>query len=187
MTISDMAFSPETGLRNTTTYPDAPGSGTAAREQIQGRLDEIRDYINNTMITEITEGAYNYAVSVTGDDNYVVTMANVAALTTGLEVFFKADVVNTGAATLQVNALAATAIRKNGTTVLKDGDISAGGIAHVKYDGTYWQLLNPANSADLAAHLADDMPHLFVDGTTTYRWGLAVIGGVVNMVYEEVI
>lgn len=40
---------------------------------------------------------------------------------------------------------------------------------------------------ELDAHLADTMPHKFVDGATIYRWGLAVIGGVVNMVYEEVV
>ena len=37
-----------------------------------------------------------------------------------------------------------------------------------------------------ASHLTSTMPHIFVDGGKTYRWGLAVIGGVVNMVYEEV-
>ncbi|MCL6479554.1 MAG: phage tail protein [Peptococcaceae bacterium] len=44
-----------------------------------------------------------------------------------------------------------------------------------------------AVQANLAAHLAETMPHKFTDGTTTYRWGLAVIDGVVNMVYEEVV
>ena len=39
----------------------------------------------------------------------------------------------------------------------------------------------------LASHLAETMPHRFMDGATTYRWGLAVIDGVVNMVYEEVV
>lgn len=46
--------------------------------------------------------------------------------------------------------------------------------------------IGAASQADLAAHLADNMPHLFTDGTKTYRWGLAVIDGVVNMIYEEV-
>lgn len=40
---------------------------------------------------------------------------------------------------------------------------------------------------ELDAHLDDTMPHKFTDGATTYRWGLAVINGVVNMVYEEVV
>lgn len=46
---------------------------------------------------------------------------------------------------------------------------------------------NAAKFSDLTAHLAESMPHRFTDGGTTYRWGLAVIGGVVNMVYEEVV
>lgn len=46
---------------------------------------------------------------------------------------------------------------------------------------------NSASQADLVAHLADTMPHKFVVDGITYRWGLAVIDGVVNMVYEEVV
>ncbi|HBV95629.1 MAG: hypothetical protein JL50_10070 [Peptococcaceae bacterium BICA1-7] len=47
------------------------------------------------------------------------------------------------------------------------------------------QMLQNANA--VAAHLAETMPHQFTDGATTYRWGLAVIDGVVNFVYEEVV
>jgi len=46
MAWADMAFSPVTGLRDTATYAAKPVSETAAREQIQGRLDEVRDYVN---------------------------------------------------------------------------------------------------------------------------------------------
>ena len=154
MTITDMAFNPATGLLDTTTYPTEPADETAARTQVQGRLNEIRDYLNDTLITEITEGAFNFAASATGTDAYAVTITNVAALTTGLEVFVQADVANTGAATCQVNALTAKAIRKNGTTVLEDGDIPANGIAHLKYDGTNFQLLNPVKTTGLSAHQA---------------------------------
>lgn len=42
-----------------------------------------------------------------------------------------------------------------------------------------------ATKAEHDAHLADTMPHRFTSGGTTYRWGLAIINGVVNMVYEE--
>ena len=40
--------------------------------------------------------------------------------------------------------------------------------------------------ADLTGHLDDELPHKFVDGGVTYKWGLKVIGGVVNFVYEPV-
>jgi hypothetical protein len=64
-------------------------------------------------------------------------------------------VANTGAATCQVNALTAKAIRKNGVVVLEDGDIPAGGVAHLKYDGTNFQLLNPVKTTAVSNHLAD--------------------------------
>lgn len=52
--------------------------------------------------------------------------------------------------------------------------------------GEVW-ILAAASNAELAAHKAETMPHRFTDGVKMYRWGLAVIGGVVNMVYEEVV
>ncbi len=46
---------------------------------------------------------------------------------------------------------------------------------------------NAAKASDFAAHLADTMPHKFVDGATTYRWGLSVVASVVMFNYEEVV
>jgi hypothetical protein len=40
--------------------------------------------------------------------------------------------------------------------------------------------------AEVNEHKVDYMPHQFIDGTTTYRWGLSVVDGVVTMNYEEV-
>lgn len=40
---------------------------------------------------------------------------------------------------------------------------------------------------EFSAHLADDMPHQFTDGATTYRWGLVLVGGVLTFRYEEVV
>ena len=45
-----MAFVPETGLRDAEEFPPTPASEDEAREQVQGRLDEVRDYINNTLL-----------------------------------------------------------------------------------------------------------------------------------------
>ena len=153
MVLPTMAFSPVDGLRNTTSYPTVPADETAAREQIQGRMDELRDFYNNTLKAAIAAGGYNYAVSAVGTDAYAVTITDVAAYAAGVEIYVLADVANTGAATVQVNALAVVAIRKNGTTVLEDGDIPAGGIAHLKHDGTYFQLQNPAKTVALTTHL----------------------------------
>jgi hypothetical protein len=50
-------------------------------------------------------------------------------------------------------------------------------------------------TGDLAGALAQEildhknatMPHIFVDGETTYRWGLSVVAGVLTFDYEEVV
>jgi len=42
-------------------------------------------------------------------------------------------------------------------------------------------------SQNVNSHLSDEMPHIYKDGTKTYRCGLKVVNGVVTMVYEEVI
>jgi hypothetical protein len=57
-----------------------------------------------------------------------------------MQVYFKADTNNTGAATLNLNGLGAVAIKKDATDDLEDDDIVSGQIVHVVYDGTNWQL-----------------------------------------------
>lgn len=39
----------------------------------------------------------------------------------------------------------------------------------------------------LTAHLEDSMPHKYVDGGKTYRWGFRTVNGEPQMIYEEVI
>jgi len=56
MSTTPMAFNPAGGLNDTATYPSTPSSETAARAQIQGRLDEVKNHINNTLIPAIDAG-----------------------------------------------------------------------------------------------------------------------------------
>jgi hypothetical protein len=85
-----------------------------------------------------------YGTDTGNDDTYVVTLVPApAALVTGMMVSLKATTTNNGAATLAVNALAATAITIAGAP-LTSGDIRAGGISLLVYDGTNFELLNPA-------------------------------------------
>jgi len=145
-----------------TTLADKPNKTAAEMKALfESQPGELLTYINDTQIKEITEGTYNFAASAVGTDAYAVTIANVAALTAGLELFVLADVANTGAATCQVNALTAKAIRKNGVVVLEDGDIPAGGVAHLKYDGTNYQLLNPVKTTAVSNHLAETMTQMY--------------------------
>ena len=69
-----------------------------------------------------------------------------AAYTTGTLYRFKANTINTGAATINFNALGAKTIVKNVgviTATLSDGDICAGQWITIIYDGTNMQLASP--------------------------------------------
>lgn len=67
-----------------------------------------------------------------------------SALTTGLRIAWLPVASNTsGAPTLAVNGLTATAITKCGTTAVIAGDILINVVADALYDGTQFELLNP--------------------------------------------
>lgn len=57
-------------------------------------------------------------------------------------------------------------------------------------DGTYKRKY-PKTRSDTGVtfdeHLAESMPHQFVDGVKTYRWGFRTKSGVAQFIYEEVI
>jgi hypothetical protein len=66
---------------------------------------------------------------------------------------------NTGAATLNLNSVGAVSIKKNVVTALAVGDIVAGGIYDIVYDGTNYQIIGSNGTGggggeDLAATLA---------------------------------
>lgn len=99
------------------------------------------------------KGTLLYAESNTGTDDYAITLplGNIAAYSAGMIFRFKADVANTGTATLNVTnsntsaALGITTITQLDGTTLNDGDIAAGSIVQVVYDGTNFQLQTSAS------------------------------------------
>lgn len=127
-------FDPEEGFLNELVYPDNPPSGTAVREDFQSIPNQIRDYINQYL---------NYVVDASGSDAYAVTLDPApAGYTEGLMLQFKAQAANTGACTLNVNELGVKAIKKNGGDDLETGDIAAGQVVFVIYDGTNFQMVS---------------------------------------------
>jgi hypothetical protein len=71
----------------------------------------------------------------------------IPSLAAGAQIYFKTASANTGASTINVNGLGVKNITKQGTTALANGDILAGAIYALLYDGTEWQLLNPSTSS----------------------------------------
>lgn len=87
----------------------------------------------------------NYTVA-SGTDTYVATLTPaITAYTAGQRLNIKFTNANTGAATLNLNGLGATAIKKDGAgTALAAADITAGRVVSLVYDGTNFQTIGAA-------------------------------------------
>lgn len=87
------------------------------------------------------KGGAVYAADGGSSDTYAVTYdPPIKAYTTGMVIQFYANTANTGTATLNVNGLGAKTIRKMNDATLETGDIEAGQLVTVIYDGTYFQM-----------------------------------------------
>lgn len=126
------AFDPVTGLLNTTSFPTLPASETAARQQFMTILYQLRDFINKHGVVAVDTGSANALV---------VTIPPTIADVSDTVLIVKANANNTGACTINVNALGAVDIKKDGTTDLVLGDIVEDSYAYLIYDGTNYQLL----------------------------------------------
>src|SRR6266404_6873643 len=87
----------------------------------------------------------NYYSDIGAANAYAITVSSpqTVALTAGLRVQFIAAHVNTGASTLQINALAAKNILNPNGSTLASGQIPANGVVDVIYDGTQFQVIGP--------------------------------------------
>jgi hypothetical protein len=128
--ITEMQFDPVDGLRDVTEYVVTPVDQTAAREQIQGRLDELRDYINDDLIPSIDKRTINaktddYTV-VAGDLNETITMTGTKTVTlplttTGFGAGFRVRVSNVGSGTVTVAATSTDTIAGAASVSLAPG------------------------------------------------------------------
>jgi hypothetical protein len=66
MAFTQMIYSPETGLKDTTAFPKVPANEEAARKQFQDMFDQIPDFVNNTLISELTSTASGKGASQIG-------------------------------------------------------------------------------------------------------------------------
>jgi hypothetical protein len=96
---------------------------------------------------QVQDGTFQFLTSVAGTNTITGTAAlSMSALAAGQTFRFVAAATNTGAVTLNINSIGAKAITKNGTTALTANDILINSAITVIYDGTQFQLLNPAVS-----------------------------------------
>lgn len=121
-------------------------------DALVGNNTDIAVGTSNKFVTQtgLQHSAEVYAASVAGTDTYVITLSPIpTSYTAGMMIRFKADVANTGPATLNVNSLGAKTIKKNGSVDLNDNDIVAGQVVTVVYDGTNFQLVSKVPSTKL--------------------------------------
>lgn len=94
----------------------------------------------------VTVGHTNYCSDTGSTDAYACSLDyTVTTYITGARYTFRANTVNTGAATLNLNGIGAKAITRVAggvTTPLLDGDICAGQDVEVVYDGTQMQMVS---------------------------------------------
>jgi hypothetical protein len=109
--------------------------------------------------TYVQIGTYDSIPSINDTTNIsnLITVAGTNALTglatptltgyaTGAQYSFIAQNSNTAAVTIDIDTLGVKSITKFGTTPLNVGDIVAGAVTLIEYDGTQFQLLNVANN-----------------------------------------
>lgn len=85
----------------------------------------------------------SYSVDSSSTDDYFIVARGVLAYRAGQTFTVKITTANTGPATLNVNDLGVRSIVKGLNTPLVTGDLSAGQLLFVKYDGTNMIMQNP--------------------------------------------
>jgi len=127
------------------------GSGTLTRLAIgsTGQILTVAGGIPTWSSFSATNA--NYAADSGAANAYVVTLSPaLSAYTAGVLVQFKATNANTTTSTVNVNGLGVKTIKKlGGATDLASGDIAAGMIVELQYDGTNFLMLNPVANAPL--------------------------------------
>lgn len=111
-----------------------------------------------------------YAADGGSTDDYEITLPVAPASLTdiiGVPIAFKANTANTGVAKLTINGLAQKTIKKQTDQDLDTGDIKAGQICVVIYDGTNFQITAAYNGGDL--NLTGTNPNIQVAGADPKR------------------
>lgn len=126
-------------------YFDHPASGSRyvnlnvlTGDNLNNSLDLVSAGFEKLPTPSKANGGYaNYAAATGSTNAFVVSLSSqITALADGLAVRFKANAANTGAATINVNALGAKSIVRPGGAALEASDIASGQIVEVCYDAT---------------------------------------------------
>jgi hypothetical protein len=131
--------------------------------------DHVKQFI--VPVNNLETGRAFYAGTSSGSASaYTVLLSPTPEATpynVGMIVNFKAHVDNAAAPTLNVNALGAKPLIKNGGSALAAADIKAGQIVSVLYDGTSFQLLSVAVSGGASVAALTDLTDVTITTPAT--------------------
>jgi len=130
---------------------------------------------------QVQDGTLTYLTSISGTDTITaIAPISMSALVAGQTFRFIASGANTTTGvTLNINSIGAKNITKNGATALAIDDIKNGQIVSVVYDGTQFQLLNPAfiTVSSFSAGSTGLTPSTATTGAVTLAGTLAIANG----------
>ncbi|MEI6793877.1 MAG: hypothetical protein WCL05_01410 [Verrucomicrobiota bacterium] len=118
-------------------------SGVLLKFVLYNSLSELIGTYDNIPSINDPFGINSQLSSVAGTNSITATASpTLTAYATGSIYSFIAANTNTGAATLSIDGLTAASITKNGSAAISAGDVQAGKMMLVEYDGTAFQLVN---------------------------------------------
>lgn len=145
-------------LQRATTPGGFNGAGTPAGNSAFNGGGASGGGGGGSVITEAAIAQSEWLTGVAGTNTITASTAiSYAALAAGFMVRVIPANTNSGAVTLNVNSIGAHAITKNGTTALAGGEMVAGHVYLLVWDGTEWQLIGaigPASATVLASNAA---------------------------------
>ena len=95
------------------------------------------------LVSQVQDGSVLYVGSVAGTDTITGTLSPaITAYVEGQKFVFKAAGANTGAVTIQLNGITGAKALKRMGSALTGGEIQAGDIVEIVYDGTDFQWIN---------------------------------------------
>ena len=128
-------------------------SGDSMTGNLSMENHRITNLTSPTSTTDATNKSYvdkksiQYGTCSTSSSLSAKTVSSAGfTLSTGAIICVKFTYANTGSITLNVNATGAKTVRTKGRALIAN-EIQASQIALFRYDGTYWQLLNPCGLA----------------------------------------
>lgn len=102
----------------------------------------------------LTQSGSKVSATASGTDTYTATITPaITNYSSGQRFFITFTNANTGAVTINLNSLGAKSIKKGVNTNLVSGDIAAGQVFLIAYDGTNFQLIGSPNSSSIPTSL----------------------------------